>query len=72
MKIFLWGYNKDHSKIQWVQWDQLGLSKDSGELGFRDLKRFNLAMLAKKKKKIGELYRILSHSLHISSNRNTS
>lgn len=39
--------NRDHSKIHWLKWDGLGLSKEVRGLGFRDFKSFNLAMLAK-------------------------
>ncbi|KAF5451765.1 hypothetical protein F2P56_026841 [Juglans regia] len=46
LKKFWWSYNEDHSKIPWVRWDQVSLSKDKGGLGFGDFRSFNVAMLA--------------------------
>ncbi|XP_042958141.1 uncharacterized protein LOC122293703 [Carya illinoinensis] len=47
IRKFLWGYNEDTSKIQWVRWNQLSYSKEAGGLGFRDFRSFNFALLAK-------------------------
>lgn len=49
MKQFWWSYNEDQSKIHWVQWNQLGLFKSSGGLGFRNLRSFNMTMLKNEK-----------------------
>ncbi|GKB29371.1 reverse transcriptase [Tanacetum coccineum] len=47
VKRFFWGGDAHGSHIHWVGWDRISRPKDEGGLGFRDLKAFNLALLAK-------------------------
>jgi hypothetical protein len=43
-----WLVNKDNdSKMAWISWEKMGWTKEKVGLGFRDLERFNLALLAK-------------------------
>jgi len=43
---FWWGWVGNEMKIHWKSWDKLSISKKEGGLGFRDLRAFNLVMLA--------------------------
>ena len=44
---FWWGQMGNVRKIHWKSWDKLTASKKEGVMGFRDLRAFNLTMLAK-------------------------
>ena len=42
-----WGQKNEERKIPWIAWDKLCKPKVEWGMGFRDLKAFNLALLAK-------------------------
>jgi ribonuclease HI len=44
---FWWGHQSNGSKIAWLKWSKMGLAKQKGGLGYRDLELFNMALLAK-------------------------
>lgn len=44
---FWWGQKKGEKKMHWVSWHRLCFPKSKGGLGFRELRSFNLALLAK-------------------------
>lgn len=44
---FWYGSNQGDQKIHWVSWNSLCREKNEGEMGFKTMKEFNLAMLAK-------------------------
>ena len=47
MGKFWWGQKANERKLAWVSWEKLCSPKVDGEMGFRDFKAFNLALLAK-------------------------
>lgn len=44
---FWWGQKANERCMHWISWDALGSAKHDGGMGFRNLKEFNLTLLAK-------------------------
>ena len=44
---FLWSGGPEQNKITWVKWEPVCLPKEKGGLGLKDIRTFNLALLAK-------------------------
>lgn len=47
MNAFWWGNEDEMRGIRWLAWDKLCNAKEGGGLGFKELNKFNIAMLAK-------------------------
>ena len=47
IRKFWWGYNDDSRKVHWVSWERLCEEKEVGEMGFKEIEKFNEALLSK-------------------------
>ena len=47
IRNFLWGQKQDERKMAWLSWDKMCIPKALVGMGFKLLKHFNLAPLAK-------------------------
>ena len=47
IRSFWWGQCKEKKRTAWISWDKLCASKAQEGMGFKQLKHFNLALLAK-------------------------
>ena len=47
IRKFWWGYSGDSKKVNWVKWERLCQGRDFGGLGFKEIEKFNEALLTK-------------------------
>nr|XP_027118368.1 uncharacterized protein LOC113735569 [Coffea arabica] len=60
---FWWGDGTKQRPIHWVSWNRMCSSKNDGGMGFRQLKAFNLALLAKQAWRIATQPSTLLHQV---------
>ena len=47
VRNFRWGQKGEEKKMAWISWEKLCIPKSQGGMGFKLLKEFDLALLAK-------------------------
>ena len=47
VRQFWWGQVREEKKLAWMSWEKMCLPKEKRGMGFKDLKLFNMALLAK-------------------------
>ena len=61
MRNFWWGQQDKERKMAWIAWEKMCTLKTEGKMGFKDLKAFNLALLAKQGWRISQDSDSLAH-----------
>ena len=56
IRKFWWGYTDDSRKVHWVSWERLCEAKEVGGMGFKEIEKFNDALLTK------QIWRMLHNS----------
>lgn len=63
MSQFWWGQKAKERKMAWTSWDNLCRPKAEEGMGFKDLKAFNLALLAKQGWQLSQNLSSLTHKV---------
>ena len=61
VRKFWWGQKEGRNKMAWLSWEKMCAPEKDGGLGFRDLKAFNIALLAKQGRRLQSNTRSLVH-----------
>ena len=61
IRNFWWGQREKERKLAWLAWEKMCMPKSEGGMGFKDLKAFNLALLAKQGWRLAQNTESLAH-----------
>ena len=61
MRNFWWGQREKERKLAWIAWEKMCTPKAEDGMGCKDLKVFNLALLAKRGWRISQDANSLAH-----------
>ena len=61
MRNFWWGQGDKERRLAWIAWEKMCIPKSDGGMSFKDLKAFNLALLAKQWWRITQNSESLTH-----------
>lgn len=55
IRDYWWGVENGRRKVHWTAWEKLQLKKYHGGLGFKDLRLFNQALMARQARRLIQL-----------------
>ena len=63
IRNFWWGQQEKERKLAWIAWEKMCTVKAKGGMSFKDLRAFNLALLAKQRWRLTQNTESLAHKV---------